>query len=358
MEKKQLRESFVRTIRLISHNVRGLQKDEYVEEMLAWIRTLKGVYAACLQETWKLGDTVEENTGCVLLNHGPEVKLCKRGSLGVAILLSPSAQKAWEKAGSLIKCANYLFQHLKAFGLLMHIGRGATASKTEAVFFPKPHQPSTSGDQTDFNVDGDGFISFSTEFKYLGSIIHNSLTSDSDIETRITKATAAFGALRKCFFDSKLVSLKDKGKVYSILCLTILLYGSECWSLREDMFNRLRVFHNTCVRSMCRVTMHHVIRHHITDAQLRERVGVKDLDHYYNTRLLRWVGHVARMNTNRLPRKLLTCWVRNKRPVGAPQMTYGRTVNKALNSRGITTNFVTWKAIAEKRVLWRKKTRG
>ena len=100
MEKKQLRESFVRTIRFISHNVRGLQKDEYVEEMLAWIRTLKGVYAACLQETWKLGDTVEENTGFVLLNHGPEVKLCKRGSLGVAILLSPSAQKAWEKAGS------------------------------------------------------------------------------------------------------------------------------------------------------------------------------------------------------------------------------------------------------------------
>jgi hypothetical protein len=81
--------------------VRGLQKDEYVEEMLAWIRTLKGVYAACLQETWnsKLGDTVEENTGFVLLNHGPEVKLCKRGSLGVAILLS-SGLKAWEKAGS------------------------------------------------------------------------------------------------------------------------------------------------------------------------------------------------------------------------------------------------------------------
>ena len=242
-----------------------------MEEMLAWIRTLKGVYAACLQETWKLGDTVEENTGCVLLNHGPEVKLCKRGSLGVAILLSPSAQKAWEKAGSLIKCANYLFQHLKAFGLLMHIGRGATASKTEAVFFPKPHQPSTSGDQTDFNVDGDGFISFSTEFKYLGSIIHNLLKSDSDIETRITKATAAFGALRKCFFDSKLVSLKDKGKVYSVLCLTILLYGSECWSLREDMFNRLRVFHNTCVRSMCRVTMRHVIRHHITPRASRRQ---------------------------------------------------------------------------------------
>ena len=31
---------------------------------------------------------------------------------------------------------NYLYQHLRRFGLLMHIGQGETASKTEAMFFP------------------------------------------------------------------------------------------------------------------------------------------------------------------------------------------------------------------------------
>jgi hypothetical protein len=65
-----------------------------------------------------------------------------------------------------------------------------------------------------------------------------------DVITRITKATAAFGALHYCFFSNQRVSLKDKGRVYAVLVLTILLHGSECWSLRE--------------RTLCRVKMRQV----------------------------------------------------------------------------------------------------
>ena len=37
----------------------------------------------------------------VILNHGPPAKLCKRGSLGVAIELSPPpAVQAWDRAGN------------------------------------------------------------------------------------------------------------------------------------------------------------------------------------------------------------------------------------------------------------------
>ena len=36
----------------------------------------------------------------------------------------------------MIKGANYLYHHLRRFGLLMHIGKGTVASKTEAMFFP------------------------------------------------------------------------------------------------------------------------------------------------------------------------------------------------------------------------------
>jgi hypothetical protein len=69
----------------------------------------------------------------------------------------------------------------------------------------------------------DGFVSFTQEFRYLGSVIHSSLKSDVDVITRITKATAAFGALHYCFFSNQRGSLKDKGKVYAVLVLTILL---------------------------------------------------------------------------------------------------------------------------------------
>jgi hypothetical protein len=255
----------------------------------------------------------------------------------------------------LITGANYLHHHLRLFGLLMHIGKGITESKTEAVFFPAPGENHDNGDQSNFTV-ADGFVSFTTEFKYLGSIIHHTLTSDADVDKRISQASAAFGVLRDCFFRKKDISYKIKGQIYVALVLTVLLYGSECWCLREDLFRRLRTFHNTCVRNMCRVTMRHTIRHRITTDSLLKRLSIQPVDYYYNSRLKRWVGHVARMTMDRLPRKLLTGWVRHKRPKGGPKMTYGRTVTKALKSFGIDPSFQVWQALAQDRDHWRSLT--
>lgn len=255
----------------------------------------------------------------------------------------------------MITGANYLYHHLQKFGLLMHIGKGNTPSKTEAMYFPAPKQQQRPEDTANFDV-ADGFVSFTQEFRYLGNVIHSSLKSDVDVITRITKATAAFGALHYCFFSNQRVSLKDKGRVYAVLVLTILLHGSECWSLREDLYDRLRVFHNRCVRTLCRVKMRQVRRHRIKQDTLNARVGLQSLDYYYSTRLLRWAGHVSRMPWHRTPRKLLTSWVRHKRPVGAPSMTFGRTLNKALKSAGISTLAATWMREAQDRNAWRDRT--
>ena len=46
---------------------------------------------------------------------------------------------------------------------------------------------------------------------------------------------------------------------------------------------------------------------------------------------LRWLGHVLRMGPERLPRRMLSPWVAHKRPAGAPQFTYGRTIAKAMD---------------------------
>ena len=56
----------------------------------------------------------------------------------------------------------------------------------------------------------------------------------------------------------------------------------------------------------------------------------------YHNRILRWAGHVARIPISRAPRQLLTSWVAHSRPVGCPQMTWGRTLENALTSEGIS----------------------
>ena len=79
---------------------------------------------------------------------------------------------------------SYLFSHLRKFGLKMHVGSGTTASKTEAMYYPTSMGSCEGGDTTAFTVSGLrgkdlGFVSFTKEFKYLGPIVHSSLTSDS-----------------------------------------------------------------------------------------------------------------------------------------------------------------------------------
>jgi hypothetical protein len=77
-----------------------------------------------------------------------------------------------------------------------------------------------------------GFIDFTKEFKYFGSISHRSLTSDADADKRMRPASAAFGALKN-ILTNKDIGLKVKGSAYVALCLSILLDGSEISANRE-----------------------------------------------------------------------------------------------------------------------------
>ena len=65
---------------------------------------------------------------------------------------------------------------------------------------------------------------------------------------------------------------------------------------------------------------------------------------------------MARMPMSRAPRQLLTSWVAHSRPVGCPQMTWGRTLENALASKGISKEFKEWIAIAKDRPKWRQQT--
>ena len=101
------------------------------------------------------------------------------------------------------------------------------------------------------------------------------------------------------------------------------------------------------------MTIAHTIRHHISSADLFKKLGLNPLDTYYHRCLLRWAGHVSRMPMTRAPRQLLTGWVDHKRPIGCPQMTWGRTLKKALVQNNLPTDFKAWSSLAADRRQWR-----
>ena len=134
--------------------------------------------------------------------------------------------------------------------------------------------------------------------------------------------------------------------VVSVLCC-------ETWSLTETLLHRPRGMHAQHLRAMCRVTHTHVWRHHLSTQELGQRLGLESIHMEIARRQLRWAGHVSRMDyETRLPRRMLSSWVPHPRPVGAPTMTYGRSIFKAMDKFQIDT--ARWHELAADRVAWRE----
>ena len=255
--------------------------------------------------------------------------------------------------------APLLMIHFGRFGMEVHRGntRLKKESKSEILFCPKPlhlyNDPETydNADLSPVKLTDDEFIPIVFMFIYLGSLIAHDLSDKLDVEQRIEKAGNAFGALRERVFASTMVTYAAKRLAYCALILSILLYGSESWCLTESLFRLLRNFHARCVRTMCRVTLKHTRSHRISTAQLLARMKLSTIDSIITQRQLRWAGHVARMDYSRLPRKMLSSWVRSKRPRGAPRFTYGRSLRKALRKANIEP--ATWQVCAQDRNDWR-----
>jgi hypothetical protein len=74
----------------------------------------------------------------------------------------------------LITGSNDILAHLRKFGFQMQMYPGATASKTEAIYFSPPRQACAAAGTSRFLVDGLGFVEYSESFKYKGSIDHYS----------------------------------------------------------------------------------------------------------------------------------------------------------------------------------------
>ena len=90
----------------------------------------------------------------------------------------------------------------------------------------------------------------------------------------------------------------------------------------------------------------------------RQELGLGSFSFYssYQNRVLRWAGYVARMPMSRAPRQLLAGWVAHPRPIGCPEMNFGRTLKKALIRNDLPTDIETWSTIARDRQRWRLLT--
>ena len=163
-------------------------------------------------------------------------------------------------------------------------------------------------------VEG-GCLDVVDHFPYLGSIISRVGEPTVEIDHRIAKASRAFGCLRRPIFQDRNLSVATKRQVYGAVVLSVLLYGAETWTLKAQQVKRLNSFHNYCVRTILGVTRYQQWKERITTRSLSSAFGMQqNISDLVMKQQLRWLGHVGRMDGERLPKRVLFGELRKKRP--------------------------------------------
>ena len=120
----------------------------------------------------------------------------------------------------------------------------------------------------------------------------------------------AWGALKSVLINRGL-GIKAKKCVYEGVIVPTALYGAEAWGMRSAKRTKVNVFEMKCLRSLDRVRYEEV----------RRRAGIeRELASRADQRVLRWFGHVERMDGYRMARRVLMAEVSGGLVRGRPRL--------------------------------------
>ena len=97
---------------------------------------------------------------------------------------------------------------------------------------------------------------------------------------------------------SNKISIRTKKKLYEILVMPALLYGSECWCLKREDERKLLVVEMSWLKGILGKSRRERIRNEIIREKMEQKEAIVDR---IRKRRLTWFGHVTRMGNGRLP---------------------------------------------------------
>ena len=188
-------------------------------------------------------------------------------------------------------------------------------------------------------------------FTYLGSMVDDKGGTTADIKARLGKARAAFISLNNIWKDNAL-SIKTKVKVFNSNVKSVLLYGSETWSLSQTWTRKLQSFINGCLRRILKIRWPDTIR----NTSLWERTGQRPISQEVGQRRWRWIGHTLRKPGSSTTRQVLKWNPQGQRRRGSPRAAWRRQMEDDMKRVGLQ-----WKETvksAQDRELWKSVVRG
>jgi hypothetical protein len=191
------------------------------------------------------------------------------------------------------------------------------------------------------------------QFTYLGSSISSESGSRAEQLRRIGIASSVMQSL-SCIWKSSTLTLRTKIRLYSILVIPVLLYGSETWTMTKADCSKLQAFHMRCQRRIIGVCWQDKVR----NTEVVKKTNLSNVDEIIQRRRHSLFGHVVRMNKEAPAHKAAKlCMDINegrrtpdgwKRPPGRPRGTWLGQI-RVDHGRPVSTS---WR-VAEDRNRWK-----
>ena len=140
----------------------------------------------------------------------------------------------------------------------------------------------------------DGFVSYCSHFKYLGTWISYTLRDDYDISMRIANSTKAMGALGE-FFGRHKESILSKYLVFMAIPVNLLLWGCERWALRGDLLLKVERSVNRNTGRILGTSMTKAMEDYINTEQLHKTFNdIPSMQMLIDVRTMQFLGKLIR----------------------------------------------------------------
>ena len=227
------------------------------------------------------------------------------------------------------------------------LGLTISCKKTKSLAVLPPDRPDFQLPQTIQLVQGGESIEAVCSFQYLGSIVQDNCGLDTEVDSRICKASAAFQSLSRILWYQRRIRTSTKVRILNSVILPTLLYGLESTVLLEPHVCRLESFVIRCLRIILGISIRQKKRH----TTIRKMAKQQRVSTILAQRRLRFLGHLSQMPDHRLPKQLLvSAPVGGKRVVGGQKRRWNDAIATDLNRCNLSGG---WREQVQDRESWR-----
>ena len=209
-----------------------------------------------------------------------------------------------------------IVEQFARLGLTVHLGRGASKSKTEAMYIPVKREGKNAEEQAvlddliksqtaDIYIDDERFIRFTNKFKYLGTVIDFRLSEEANVKELLRRARYKVFHQMRSILTNRAFPLKLRAQLYLQGPLSIALFGCASWTLTSVELRCLLRFHHDCVRLITGTTWKDHKDSHVKVSDLLEKMDIPEIDEIYRRRSLKFVDRKVNGAKNSIVRDVL-----------------------------------------------------